>query len=448
MKRDINNARNRSAATDARGAATTRAAGQPHATLGAGQSVWYLTYDGLLDPLGRSQVLPYVRKLARLGHRMTVVSWEKPHRLADGRAESLARSLADAGIQWQRFVYHQRPTFWSVVGDLGVGWWHLSRSARQERPDLLHARSYVAGVLAQRLSRKWGVPWLFDMRGFWPEEKVDGRQWRAGGWLYRCAKRYERQFLQHADGVVVLTNRARDLLRSDAYSVPEQSTITVIPTCADTTVFTSDGEGWPTAMQEAFGDAPVFTYLGSIGTWYLFQDVVRWWKHALARWPEARFLVLANQDPIEYRSIAAAESFPQHLLHVEQVPHREVPRYLRASTALVTFIRPCFSKQGSCATKLAEALACGVPLVVNARVGDHNDLFSDERAGVLLQDVSDETMWASVRRLDDLLQDRDMLRQRCRALALKRFSLERGVADYHQIYASLGGSSVTRTALA
>ena len=38
----------------------------------------YLSYDGMCDPLGGSQVLPYVVGLARLGHRLDLISFEKP----------------------------------------------------------------------------------------------------------------------------------------------------------------------------------------------------------------------------------------------------------------------------------------------------------------------------------------------------------------------------------
>ena len=40
--------------------------------------VLYISYDGLLDPLGQSQVVPYVRELARRGVALTVISFEKP----------------------------------------------------------------------------------------------------------------------------------------------------------------------------------------------------------------------------------------------------------------------------------------------------------------------------------------------------------------------------------
>jgi len=37
-----------------------------------GATVLYLSYDGMTDPLGGSQVLPYLVGLSKLGHRITL----------------------------------------------------------------------------------------------------------------------------------------------------------------------------------------------------------------------------------------------------------------------------------------------------------------------------------------------------------------------------------------
>ena len=58
-------------------------------------NVMYISYDGLTDPLGRSQILPYLEKLAALGHLIHIVSLEKKER-AEKSAENSASALARA----------------------------------------------------------------------------------------------------------------------------------------------------------------------------------------------------------------------------------------------------------------------------------------------------------------------------------------------------------------
>ena len=40
-------------------------------------NILYLTYDGLNDPLGQSQILPYLEGLGEMGYEITVISFEK-----------------------------------------------------------------------------------------------------------------------------------------------------------------------------------------------------------------------------------------------------------------------------------------------------------------------------------------------------------------------------------
>ena len=39
----------------------------------------YFTYDGLLDPLGQSQILPYILNLSEKGFKFIIISYEKTY---------------------------------------------------------------------------------------------------------------------------------------------------------------------------------------------------------------------------------------------------------------------------------------------------------------------------------------------------------------------------------
>ena len=42
-----------------------------------GRRVLFISYNGMLDPLGQSQVIPYLRELAKRGVRFTLLSFER-----------------------------------------------------------------------------------------------------------------------------------------------------------------------------------------------------------------------------------------------------------------------------------------------------------------------------------------------------------------------------------
>jgi hypothetical protein len=43
-------------------------------------TILYISYDGMTDPLGESQVIPYLEGLSKLGHRIYILSFEKKNR--------------------------------------------------------------------------------------------------------------------------------------------------------------------------------------------------------------------------------------------------------------------------------------------------------------------------------------------------------------------------------
>src|SRR5690606_13582128 len=115
------------------------------------QGLLYLAYDGMLEPLGQSQVLAYLERLAT-DHRVHLLSFEKPEDWADAAARARLRARMDAaGIRWHPRRYHRRPSALATSWDIGVGtlsgiWLVLRHHLR-----IVHARSYVAAVMALAL---------------------------------------------------------------------------------------------------------------------------------------------------------------------------------------------------------------------------------------------------------------------------------------------------------
>jgi glycosyltransferase involved in cell wall biosynthesis len=110
-----------------------------------------------------------------------------------------------------------------------------------------------------------------------------------------------------------------------------------------------------------------------------------------------------------------------------------VAGWLRRARALFFFIRAIPSKRASCPTKFAEALACGLPVVCNRGIGDLDAIVERENVGILVDDFSEEAYARAALRLARLLAD-PYVSERCRRLAEVCFSVELGVARYHELY--------------
>jgi Glycosyl transferase 4-like domain len=176
----------------------------------AGKSVLYISYNGMLDWLGQSQVIPYLKQLRGTGVRFTLLSFERPDaytREGADACEKLKRELSDSGIEWHWLPYHKTPSLLATSYDVLAGIRYGSRLVRDKRIEMVHARSHVPATMALALKRRFGVKIIFDIRGLMADEYVDAGHWRKGSIAYRITKHYEGRALAQADGVVTLTER-------------------------------------------------------------------------------------------------------------------------------------------------------------------------------------------------------------------------------------------------
>ncbi len=395
--------------------------------------VLYLSYDGALDPLGASQVLPYLEALARRGCRHTLMSFEKPARWAD---RDLRRRTTDrlraAGVEWHPLPYHRRPTGLSTAFDLARGVrWALRLTGGAATFDLVHVRSYPCAVIAHRLLTARGLPYLFDLRGFYPEERVEGGLWRAGGTLYRVTKRLEARFLRDAAAVVTLTDASVPALSERMRAVGAEAEVHVIPTAVDLTRF-------PLAPVPP---EPHLMYLGSIGTWYLLPEMAGVAKTFLRRKPEGRVTFLTNGEHDLVRAAMAEGGVDDRVdvrVDVRAVSHDRVPGELATATATFALIRPGGSKIASAPTKFAESLAVGAPVLVNPGVGDVAAVAGREQVGVALDPQRSQDYPRAVDALVALAHEPG-IRERCRDVAKRHFDLERAADHYRSAYDAMLG---------
>jgi glycosyltransferase involved in cell wall biosynthesis len=282
--------------------------------------------------------------------------------------------------------------------------------------------------MALAAKRATGAKSLFDMRGFWADERVDGGLWPADGALYRAAKKVERRLLLNADHVVTLTHASVQELEKLPYLHGRMPPISVIPTCADLDKFTIQGP-----LQR---DPFVLGYVGSVGTWYLLDDMLRCFRALQTELPDARLLFVNRREQPLIRQRVRQAGIDENNVEIVAAEHDDVPKLVGRMSAGMALIKPVYSKISSAPTKLAEYLGCGVPCLGNAGVGDVDYILESNRVGVALRGFSDGELIERSRQLIQLSQD-PKIQRRCRSAACDLFSLESGVAKYEAIYREL-----------
>jgi glycosyltransferase involved in cell wall biosynthesis len=130
---------------------------------------------------------------------------------------------------------------------------------------------------------------------------------------------------------------------------------------------------------------------------------------------------------------------------VRTVLPSEVAAYAVAADVGLSFIAPTSSKQASSPTKIAEYLACGVPVVATVGTGDLDTQLTGAGVGVLVPRLDEVGYRQAADELRDLLRQPG-LAGRCRAAAETLFDLETvGAVRYVRLYDRLLETSSGRS---
>lgn len=391
----------------------------------------------MTDPLGQSQVIPYLIGLGRRGFEFHVLSFEKPGRMRSA-ANRVQAELDTHGIRWVPLRYTRRPPVLSTLYDIARMWRSARSLSGTTRFDLIHCRGYVPALVGRRLARRLKVPFVFDMRGFWPEEKVDAGAWKLRNPVYRSIyaffKAEERAALQSAAGVVVLTDKARRVLETRPER-PGSLPPAVIPCAVDFSRFTVPGDESRARVRADLGIGHgdlVAAYVGSLGTWYLLPEMLDFFQVLSERTSgRTHFLVVTQDSPAIVHAAAAARRIPERALSIVSAFQAEVPGYLAAADFGISFIRPSWSKMASSPTKIGEYLAVGLPVVANRGIGDIDALFRSGGTGIPVEGFSRDAYIAAIDQLSGVLPGNPAQR---RASAAGIYDLEGAVAKYATLY--------------
>lgn len=405
------------------------------------KNILFISYDGMTDPLGQSQVIPYLQGLSRYGYNIYLLSCEKKAPYGQHK-EMISDLLAASNIRWTPLKYTKKPPMLSTYKDILQLKAAAKKIHRAHGIDMVHTRPGIPSMVGLWMKKKFGVKFLNDIREFYADSRVDGRMWNLANPLYnrvyKFFKKQEAREVAQSDGIVCLTYAAEKIIRQWP-EYKKGTPLEVIPCSADLELFdpTRISEERKAILREELGIKPgdfIVSYLGSIGGWYLTAEMLQCCKAISDNIPAAKFLFISPHRHEDILTEARRYNIPAQQVITRRAKRTEVPELLSLSSFSIFFIRPCYSKQSSSPTKHGEIMAMGIPLITNNGVGDVEHIVVKYDSGIVISDFSEKAYTAAT---EALKQPEAYDPARIREGAKEFYALPAAIAKYIKIYDSI-----------
>lgn len=387
----------------------------------------YFSRNGLMEPLGQSQVLPYLRNLSKK-FKITLVTFEKKVDLDDAaKLEKAQMFCSHNNIDWIILRFSYRPKIIRPIIDITkmirIGLIEIKKGVV-----LIHCRSYIPSFAGFALYCISKTPFIFDMRALWPEELVSSKQLSKNSFIHKTLIRLEKLLLKYSAATISLTDAAAKHLINQNPNIVLSSKMHVIPTCVDLEKFK------PEISQINKSELKKVSCIGTVlSGWFKIDMLAELFVIISNKFPNALFEIVTKDDPQIIMTYFSKYNFNQSKLKIFSSNSEDMPQKIQDHSVSVMFFNPGIGKLGSSPTRLGEILACGKPVIANAGVGDVAKILKENNVGVLIDNDGSLAIEDSINSLLKLLKD-DTLQLRCRKVAEDIFSLAEGSKKFENIY--------------
>ena len=386
----------------------------------------YFSYDGLLDPLGQSQIVPYISAISAAGHSLTIVSYEKVERSKE-KIKLMERKLQKIGVNWVRLEFRSGK-FWAIKR-LISGVLLIRKLCSDLQPDFIHLRGFVPSVIFQ-LSRST-VPFLYDFRGFALGEWVDIGKINPSSLLHRVLNRLDKKAVKSASGLVVLEESAKRLLQ-ETYDVPNVP-LKVIRTCTDVKRYTKRKN-----VHKKESSALRFVFLGGARFPYRPDLALMLIENLIEHGVDCNIDFINEGDRGFIEKTIDLTSIPKEKVRILGCEHSEIPDILATYDCGIVMVESSHWRRVCSPTKMGEYLAGGLP-VLSLEGIDAIDELSERTtcvATVSHEELLGHFQEGRVKQVVSFIRSMGVT-QKCQILALDEFDLELAGKLYVELYSEM-----------
>jgi glycosyltransferase involved in cell wall biosynthesis len=303
---------------------------------------------------------------------------------------------------------------------------------RRHRINLLHCRSYHAGLLGLIIKSLMHVPYVFDPRSSWIGEQVLLGKLAPQSLSYHLWRKLETAIVRNASSCVVVSDPLKEEFIARARRVE------VIYTTASQMHFESTDEAECPSIKKEMDEIETLRkscrlFVFNAGNFNRWNNL----DHLLIRYQELSSitanlgLVIITHTPRQVisKAILAHAIEPDHIL-ILSLASQHVPLILRKCDygLLVRPLSP--ESRGEISVKFGEYLAAGLPVICDEYIGGAAYVISQHKVGMLLS--SD---WIKNKEEFDYIQDvYPKVSEQCQKIAKELFSVYTHANWYAKLY--------------
>lgn len=290
----------------------------------------------------------------------------------------------------------------------------FTREALLQRPSVIQAASnYRTALPALIAARRVGVPFVYEIRGFWEMSQAAAKPAWDGSEQYRTIAQLETMLAQEADHVLAITSQVRDELMSRGIAADK---VTVAPNAVDTDEFAPLPKDVAYAKSRKIRtDVPVIGFAGSMVGYEGLSTLIEASADLSERGVEHQVVIAGSGSADEELRALRTELGAKSVMFLGRRPIEEMPRLLstfdivplpRLSLAVTEMVSPL---------KPLEAFST-MKAVLMSDVAPHRDLAGPAQNRARLFHAGDAASLAHA--LADLLADPDARRDLGRSARL------------------------------
>ena len=274
-------------------------------------------------------------------------------------AGNVRRSLEAVEVAFKRFIRTSNLGIYYVVNYFQM-YAEIRRTLRSEGIDAIVHANILPSLIASHLARKLGIPNIYDFLDYFPES-ASAYYARGKGFVELGVKELIYAALRNSDIVVTPSLGLKEVVKS---MVPEKP-VRVIPNGVDAELFKPIEQRIARKSIGLDEGGHFLLLLGSLDVWLDVENVLRALSK-LRKSIDVRLLVVGfSHAKLYYRLLleyAKLYGVDRYIHTYPPQPYERVPLFINSSDIVFAPYKRMI-KNVATPLKIAEALACGVPVI-------------------------------------------------------------------------------------